>query len=110
MPGAYAPVKRNEEEMNANKAVVSAVLAGLTALLTDLRGADDNVTGMDLGIIVLAAVVAGVGTWLVAPGPGLRTPPAPRRGQAGAVHLILTIAAGVVVGGFLLWAIVVLVR
>ncbi len=81
--------------MNTYKAILAAVLAGLTALVTDLQGADANLTLRDWVIIIVAALVAGGTTWLVPPGPGITTPRAVRhRGQAG--YSMLEMAIGVV--------------
>lgn len=69
--------------MTANKAAVAAVLAGLTALLTDLQGSDDSLSFRDWVVIVLAALVVGATTYLV--------PNRPSRGQAGASNVAVAL-------------------
>lgn len=49
----------------ANKAVLAALLAGLTSIIADLRGADSNLTFQDWVVTILAALVAGIGVYLV---------------------------------------------
>jgi hypothetical protein len=66
----------------ANKAVLAAALAGLTSLFTDLQGADDALTFRDWVVLILAALIAGIGVYLVpnyAPG---------RRKEGGQVNLL----------------------
>lgn len=60
--------------MSANKAVLAAVLAGLTALLASLQGAPDSLSFRDWLIIVLSAVVAGLGVYIVPNRPWRRQP------------------------------------
>ncbi len=61
--------------MNSMKAIVSAVAAGLTVLV--VQGGDVLPTWV---LLIVAALVAGLATWIAPPGPGLHTPP-PVRGQ-----------------------------
>ncbi len=100
--------------MNTWKAALAAVLAGLTALVTDLQGRDDVLTFRDWVIIIVAALVAGGGTWLVPPGPGITTPRAVRRdrGAHGAVSgdMVVAVAIGVFLGGLALWLLTLLVN
>lgn len=59
--------------MNNFKALVSALVAGLTVLL--VQGGDVLPTW---ALLVVAALVAGLATYAVPPGPGLRTAKAKR--------------------------------
>ncbi len=63
--------------MTANKALLAALLAGLTSILADLRGADSTLTVQDWVVTVLAALVAGIGVYII-PNRAL-----PHRGQHG---------------------------
>lgn len=49
----------------ANKAVLAALLAGLASILGDLRGADSTLNFQDWVVVVLAALVTGIGVYLV---------------------------------------------
>ncbi len=62
--------------MNSMKAIVSAVVAGLTVLV--VQGGDVLPTWV---LLLLAAAIAGLATWATPPGPGLHTPPPAPRGQ-----------------------------
>lgn len=70
----------------ANKAIVAAVIAGLTSLVTDLQGADSNLTFRDWVVVVLAALVAGSATYVV---PNYTRGGARREGGYGAVELAI---------------------
>lgn len=62
--------------MNANKAWVAAVAAGLTSMLATLQGRTDldSMRWVDWFIVILAAVVAGVTVYAVPNRPkGTRT-------------------------------------
>lgn len=92
--------------MNQLKAVLAAILAGLSVVLGDLRGADSTLTVQDWLTVAVAALVVGIGTYLIPPGVisvtdgnarhlhALRTPKAPtrRRGQRGSVLSVLLYA------------------
>jgi hypothetical protein len=62
--------------MSANKAILGAILAGLAALLATLQAAPDSadMRAMDWVIIILSAVVTGMGVYLVPNRPVSRTP------------------------------------
>lgn len=49
----------------ANKALLGALLAGLTSIVTDLRGADSSLTFADWVVTILAALIAGIGVYIV---------------------------------------------
>ncbi len=91
--------------MNTYKAILAAVLAGLTALVTDLQGRDDVLTLRDWVIIIVAALVAGGGTWLVPPGPGITTPRARHvpGGQAGQATPLIQVLVAVLLVLIIIW-------
>lgn len=84
--------------MNALKTLPAALVAGLTVLVT--QGADVLPTW---ALVIVAALVAAVAVYVTPPAPGVKTPPAPARGQHGYANNALSIAIGVVVGGVVLW-------
>ncbi len=96
--------------MNSMKAIVSAVVAGLTVLV--VQGGDVLPTWV---LLIVAAAVAGLATWATPPGPGLHTPPpvrGQRRNDVGAISgdMVLSVGLGVFLGGLALWVLDLLVN
>lgn len=59
--------------MNANKAVLAAVLAGLASLVASLTERNP-VSFREWVLVVLSALVVGLSVYLIPPGKGVRTP------------------------------------
>lgn len=49
----------------ANKAILGAVLAGLATIIATLQAASNDMGAMDWIIVVLSAIVTGLGVYLV---------------------------------------------
>jgi hypothetical protein len=85
----------------ANKALLGALLAALTSIVADLRGADSSLTFQDWVVTILAALVTGIGVYTV---PNYTRGGVRKEGGASTLATVLIVAGALLIVADLLFA------